>query len=119
MGRGQAPGPPPFGVSRARFLGAACLDIRVAFKWYDAQRPGLGDEFIAAVDAGINVVLAFPDAHPAVHRDTRRFLIERFPYGLFYRVSDTGVVVVACLHAARDPEEQTARLDERAGDPGS
>ena len=103
-------------MSRVSFLGAAYLDIRAAFEWYDAQRPGLGDDFIAAVDTGLHAVLAFPDAHPAVHRDTRRFLIERFPYALFYRVDADGLVVIACLHAARDSETQTARLEERAGE---
>jgi plasmid stabilization system protein ParE len=30
-------------------------------------------------------------------------LVKRFPYGLFYRLLDQQVVVVACFHTSRNP----------------
>jgi plasmid stabilization system protein ParE len=62
------------------------------------------------VNDAIESILAFPDAYPFDYRDARRFLVERFPYGLFYRVEGDSIVVVACLHAARDPERRRRRL---------
>ena len=32
---------------------AAAADIEEAFSWYEHQRKGLGNEFLAAVDAGL------------------------------------------------------------------
>lgn len=97
-------------VGQTRFLEAAFDDLESAYRWYEEQRPGLGAEFVVAVEAAVASVLAFPEAQPVVHRDARRFLIERFPYGLFYRLDRDGVIVVACLHAARDPELRQLRL---------
>jgi plasmid stabilization system protein ParE len=97
-------------VSRIRFLTAAATDIETAFAWYEAQRPGLGHEFLRAVRAAVDSALAFPEACPVVHRETRRLLVERFPYCVFYHVKAEGVLVVACLHAARDPERRDRRL---------
>jgi toxin ParE1/3/4 len=97
-------------AAQARILEAAFDDLESAYYWYEDQRPGLGAEFVLAVEAAIASVVAFPDAHAVVHRHVRRFLVERFPYGLFYRLDRDGVIVVACLHAARDPQLRQSRL---------
>jgi plasmid stabilization system protein ParE len=98
-------------VTRSGFPPSASADVQAAYEWYEGQRPGLGDEFLAAVDAAIASILAFPDAYPVVHRGARRVLLERFPYSLYYRVQGEQVVVVACMHAARDPRWWRSRLD--------
>ncbi|MHB8051113.1 MAG: type II toxin-antitoxin system RelE/ParE family toxin [Coriobacteriia bacterium] len=94
----------------AWFLTAAVADVAEARDWYEIQRPGLGDEFIDAVDSAVDSVCDFPAAHPAVYRGSRRFLLARFPYCLYYRVDDAGIIVVACLHAVRAPEHHRWRL---------
>ena len=91
------------------FLVAAVADVAEARDWYDLQRPGLGGEFIDAVELAVDSILDFPDAHPVVYRGSRRFLLARFPYCLYYRIDDAGIIVVACLHAVRDPERHRRR----------
>ena len=54
-------------MTRSGFRPAASADVEAAYEWYEAQRPGLGDEFIVAVDAAVASILAFPDAYPVVH----------------------------------------------------
>ena len=58
-------------------------------------------------------VLEFPTAYPVDYRDARRILVERFPYCLYYRAQGDAIVVVACMHAARDPETRRKRLRGR------
>lgn len=98
-------------MRRVGFRPAASADVEAAHAWYEEQRPGLGEEFLAAVDAAVASILTFPEANPVVHRGARRFLLERFPYGLYYRLSGEQVIIVACLHAARDPRVWRSRLD--------
>ena len=88
---------------------AAAADIEEAFLWYERQRPGLGNEFLAAVQAMRESIAAHPAIHPIIHRDTRRALVHRFPYGIFYRVYGEVIVVVACMHASRDPRQWRSR----------
>ena len=90
-------------MTRAGFRPAASADVNAACEWYEEQRSGLGDEFVAAVDAAVASILSFPEAHPVVHRGARRVLLERFPHGLYYRFDGQRVIIVACMHAARDP----------------
>ena len=66
--------------------------------------------FLATLRSTLNRVVTHSEAFPVVHRATRRALItERFPYGLFYRVYDDVIVVVACMHAKRDPRRWQRR----------
>ena len=82
---------------------AAAADIDRAYARYEMERKGLGEEFLAEVYATARLVLERPTVYPVVVRQTRRALIHRFPYGLFYRVLDDTVVFVACFHTSRDP----------------
>lgn len=89
---------------------AAAADIEEAYDWYEIQRPGLGEEFLTALRSTLNRVIAQPEAFAVIHRTIRRALIPlRFPYGLFYRLSDDTIVVVACMHAKRDPRRWAGR----------
>ncbi len=86
------------------FRPAAARDISSAYAWYEGEREGLGEEFLEEVHSTIAAVLAAPEVYPTLHRQTRRALVHRFPYGLFYRVVDDLVVFVACTHTHRNPE---------------
>jgi plasmid stabilization system protein ParE len=82
-------------VSSFRLRSAAVGDLRRAYQWYEAERPRLGEEFLQAVRASLERATSGPRHYAVIHRDTRRVLIRRFPYGLFFRVLDETVVVVA------------------------
>ena len=89
---------------------SAKRDISEAFVWYEEKREGLGVEFIERVDQAIERIGLNPLGYQAVSGDTRRVNIEQFPYSLFFKIKND-VVVVACLHAGRDPRlarERTA-----------
>ncbi len=78
-------------------------DALLAFRWYNEQRPGLGQEFLAELDKAIESIRANPEASRKVHREYRRALTRRFPYAVFYTASVQRVIVFAILHTARDP----------------
>jgi toxin ParE1/3/4 len=82
---------------------AAAADIDRAYVHYEKERKGLGEEFLAEVNATAQRVLEMSAAYPVVVRQTRRALVRRFSYGLFYRVLGDTVVFVACFHTSRDP----------------
>ncbi len=88
---------------RLVFRRAAGRDLAAAYGWYQAQRTGLGEEFLAAVNASFDLIGQFPEMFVAVHGDVRRAIVSRFPYAVFYRVEPRQIVVLAVLHTARDP----------------
>ena len=85
-------------------------DIADAVSWYGDKSPGLGSQFLDTVEECLTHVSAQPARFPVVHGDTRRALLRRFPYGVFFFIDDTHLRVVAVMHARRDPARWQSRV---------
>jgi plasmid stabilization system protein ParE len=90
---------------------AAEADVLDAALWYEQRSPGLGTEFLRAVDVTLAEIARTPERFPLVYRESRRALLRRFPYAVYFVASPDLLSVVACMHAHRDPH----RWEERAG----
>lgn len=88
-----------------RFRPEARAELVDAWSWYEEQRPGLGDELAACVEAAIAKAAREPEAYARVHDDVRRVLVRRFPYGVFYVVEDGELLVLAVAHGRRRPHD--------------
>ncbi|HLL89561.1 MAG TPA: type II toxin-antitoxin system RelE/ParE family toxin [Tepidisphaeraceae bacterium] len=78
-------------------------DIADAARWYDDQRPGLGNEFLAAVGVAVKAAAANPFLSQRLRAspEVRRALVKRFPYRVFFIRRPDAVVVIRVLHTAR------------------
>jgi plasmid stabilization system protein ParE len=61
-------------------------DLALAASWYEQQREGLGHEFLDGALAAFQRIGEEPLTYPVVHRNTRRALMTRFPFGIYFRV---------------------------------
>lgn len=84
-------------------------DLASSYAFYQECRHGLGDDFVISVEESFERISKNPFLYPEVHRGIRRALLRRFPYGVFHLVIDGRILVLAVLHAARDPEAWQAR----------
>lgn len=82
-----------------RVLPAAESDLIQIKAWYDARRPGLGDEFLLSAKYCAYEVSVMPESNRIYFRDFRRALIHRFPYKIFYREIGQEIVIFRILHA--------------------
>jgi len=83
--------------------------------WYDAQMPGLGEEFMAEVEAAAASLVANPIIHRVRFADVRRVPLRRFKYyGLYYLLRSNEVWVIAVFDGRRHPRwlfERRRKLD--------
>ena len=84
-------------------------DIEDAARWYESQQPNLGGEYLNEIAAAFDNLAENPKAYPAIHRGTQRLLLQRFPFGVFYRIIDNHVTVLAVMHSSRDPNNWKSR----------
>jgi toxin ParE1/3/4 len=82
--------------------GQAKRDLRQAAKWYEKRLIGLGREFVSEVETVIARIEENPLLYQPIHRDVRRAVVRRFPYGVFYRIDQDEVIVFAIVHLNRD-----------------
>jgi plasmid stabilization system protein ParE len=83
-------------------------EVLQAREWYDARRAGLGREFAQEVDSLIARIVGNPVAFPRVHNETRRAVLSRFPYAIYFRTSQDAVVVLA-VHGRQQPSRWKRR----------
>ena len=91
-------------------------DVAEGYRWYEGESPGLGDRFLAAVDAAMDGVRDAPQHYAVVHREpdviVRRARLQRFPYAVFFIWDEAAnaTSVIACMHARRDPQRWLRRV---------
>ncbi len=85
-------------------------DLVEAHAWYEERVPGLGAEFLAAVEQTLEYIQGNPDRFPLIYREVHRALISRFPYGVFFVFNDQRISILAIMHAAREPGKWRQRL---------
>ena len=88
-------------------------ELGAAARWYEAQREGLGHEFIDAADEAISRIAS--PAHgsspvPGVELPVRRIFMKRFPYAVVFMATTNEIVIVAFAHVRRRPGYWSSRL---------
>ena len=84
--------------------------------WYDEQRLGLGDEFLAELEAAFTAIEEAPnrlrrlETYSGSH-NLRRQLLKRFPYVVVVDCRPDRVLVVAVAHTRRRPLYWLDRLN--------
>lgn len=68
------------------FHPVAVAELNEAIDYYEELQSGLGLEFAKEIFSSIQRILEFPNAWPALSKNTRRCLVNRFPYGIIYQI---------------------------------
>ena len=92
------------------FRPEAEFDVEQAYDWFQSQKSGLGANFILQLDNSLNLIRENPKIYPIIHKNIRRTLIHRFPYGIYFFIKDNRIIVIGILHAKRNPETWQSRV---------
>ena len=93
------------------FASAASREAVEARTWYDQRREGLGEEFQRAFQATAEALLLHPEMYQVAYKSRRRAFIRRFPYFLLYEVVGDAIIILGCIHMARNPAVWRRRGD--------
>ncbi len=81
----------------------AIKDVYSAATYYQNQRRGLEQEFLDAVDAALARVEKAPEQFAMIRGKVRCCSLERFPYGIYFRIQPDCIRVVSVKHHRRNP----------------
>jgi len=84
-------------------------DVLDAAEWYDGRQPNLGADFLARVRKAVNRLIADPERRTSVDFGVRYWPVERFPYVVFYDVTESEVLVLGVMHTSRDSKKWLSR----------
>jgi plasmid stabilization system protein ParE len=97
-------------VINTRFLPAAEAEFLQEIEHYSKAREGLGIRFQLSVMATISKAVANPRGGAPHGKETRRRLVNGFPFSVVYRVSDGQLLIVAVAHHRRKPDYWAQRV---------
>ena len=89
---------------------AAEAELEDAISYYNCQRPGLGIEFAVEIDTAIRKIVDYPNAWQKLTAGARRCQLQRFDYGLVYRLRNDVATIYAVMHLKRRPGYWRDRL---------
>jgi plasmid stabilization system protein ParE len=95
-----------------RLLIPADLEIEEALAWYEAISPVLKQRFLDDLRSARRQITEYPHAWHPIGRGIRRFRLERFPYGVIYKLRGDEIIVVAVAHLHRAPLYWKQRLKD-------
>lgn len=87
--------------SPVEFHPGARREIREACAWYRERSLAAEDGFLAELRHAVEQVSRAPHRWPFFKAETRRYVFNRYPYSLFYRVVGDVVRVLAVAHDKR------------------
>ena len=94
---------------RLVLLPEAQRELEQTVAWYEVQLPDLGRQFRAEVYRTFDNIMAPPELYPKFRGATRKVVLRRFPYLIFYLAEADRVVVAAVFHAKRNPADLEPR----------
>ena len=89
-------------------------DTLLAYNWYESKSSGLGDEFLRVFYSRLSEIEHQPLLYQKVEGESRRCLLRRFPYSVYYLVKEDQVIVLGLFHSARDPRKVKKLLNDRS-----
>jgi toxin ParE1/3/4 len=63
--------------------------------WYEGRQTGLGAAFRQALDDAVERIAANPLEFQRARDETRRAILRRFPYAVYFRIAGDDIVVLA------------------------
>ena len=85
-------------------------DLEVGADFYESQTPGLGVYFNDCLTSDIQSLRFYAGIHEQ-YRGFYRALSKRFPFSIYYKLTEDRVEVYAVLDARQDPRKTDAALD--------
>jgi plasmid stabilization system protein ParE len=81
----------------------AAREFLAAVDWYLSRNEAVASRFALQVTRAVRLIVEAPQRWPSNSRDTRKFVLRRFPFLVVYRELTDVIQVLAVAHAHRRP----------------
>lgn len=96
---------------KVEIVSGAEADLQHIFNRLEDYREGSGVNFIVTINANLERLSEFPESGPFYVEKIRRLVLRRPPYGIFYEVQRTRLIVLAILDLRQDSRAIAKRLN--------
>ena len=79
------------------------LDLDSIYEWYMLHDEIIFMKFDNSFEDGLKLIVSNPYQYPVVHKNIRRAVLKKFPYGIYYSITEDKVIVLSVIHHKRSP----------------
>ena len=94
-----------------RFHPAARTEVTEAQSWYGERSAIAAVGFAREIARAVRLITEAPNRYPLADHGTHRFPLRRYPFSMFYRITDKVIEIVAVAHQKRRPTYWAERAD--------
>jgi plasmid stabilization system protein ParE len=87
-------------------------DYTDAIHYYLGVDPRLAEGFMSEIEHGINAIRRNPLTWQIIEDDVRRYLVHRFPFGIYYTYENDSITIWAVMHLSREPNSWKHRRSQ-------
>ena len=92
------------------FLELAQLELDETVIYYENQQKNLGIKFAQEVKNCLDRIERFPEGWQKLTLNTRRALLQKFPYGVIYQIKTDLILIIAIANLRRKPNYWVDRI---------
>lgn len=82
----------------------AQIDVQDISDYYKRISIKLRDKFLSDLRVYLENIQSNPKAFQLKYKEVRVVFFKRFPYGIFYKIYDNNIKVIAVVHTSRNPK---------------
>ncbi|MCX2432059.1 type II toxin-antitoxin system RelE/ParE family toxin [Pedobacter sp. GR22-10] len=82
----------------------AILMAKAAYDWYEEQKKGLGDLFLAELSRCYTKIEKNPQYYQKIEKEYRHLVLNKFPYVIIFEIMEDEIIIFAIFHTARNPK---------------
>lgn len=79
----------------------AFFDLDETVKWYNYQKPGLGNVFLINFNTSIEKIKNNPYSFRIISEPVRRMVLKKFPFKILYIIDINEIVIIGIVHQKR------------------
>ena len=84
-------------------------DLLNAADWYDRRHHTLGSDFVERVRTAVDHLVLDPERRTSIGYGVRYWPVERFPYVVFYDLTESELLVLGVMHTSQDSAKWLSR----------
>lgn len=92
------------------FLPKAIEDIDHSVEWYKSINLELAKQFLAEIDATLNLIKTNPLLFPCIIDNYRVVNTSKFPFKIVYRINKKNIITIVVFHHKRNQKKLTSRI---------
>jgi plasmid stabilization system protein ParE len=78
-------------------------DFENSYNYYEKISYKIANDFFLQIDKSLEGIKMMPLSFPIIFKKTRKFVVKKFPFIIYFQIAGRTVQILAIFHTSRNP----------------